>query len=55
MEPQKIEEVIKNLNYYKSQSQRLLKTINTMISLELITELQVANVEDFIDSVSKKN
>jgi DNA-binding LacI/PurR family transcriptional regulator len=55
MEPQKIEEVIEKLNYYRSQSQRLLKTINTMVSLELITELQLANVEDLIDSVSKNN
>jgi hypothetical protein len=55
MEPQKIEHVIKQRNYYQSQAQRLLKTIDTMISLELITELQVANIEDLIDSVSKKN
>jgi prefoldin subunit 5 len=55
MEPQKIEDVIKQRNYYQSQAQRLLKTINTLIALDLITDLHVANVEDLIDSVSQKN
>lgn len=54
MEPQKNEETIKLLNYYKSQSQRLAKTIDILNSLGLITEEQIANVEDLIDSVSKK-
>ena len=55
MEPQKIEEVIEKLNYYRSQSQRLLKTIGTFVYLGIITESQIANVEDLIDSVSQKN
>jgi prefoldin subunit 5 len=55
MEPQKIEDVIKQRNYYQSQAQRLLKTLNTLSVLELVTEQQIADVENLIDSVSHKN
>lgn len=54
MEPDKNEEVVNLLNYYRSQSQRLLKTIDILTSLGLITEEQIANVEDLIDNVNKK-
>jgi hypothetical protein len=59
MEPQKIEDVMKQRGafekqaiYHKSQAQRLLKTIDILIALQLVTEEQVAHVEDVIDSTS---
>jgi hypothetical protein len=59
MEPQKIEDVIKErnafqktANYHKSQAERLLKTIDILIALQIVTEEQVASVEDLIDSTS---